>query len=166
MRDIFLEHSLSYTGLDASQVLLSQAQADAKLQKYSPSWILSDMRKSESVLASGVPFDAFFLIASFHHLETYDERVNVLQQLKKLLQSEGVIYMTNWNLIDQSQKKYRTSRTMDYPDGSADFLIKIGEHKRFYHAFSEGEYQQLALDTQMHIQYEFGERNSLVTLTQ
>lgn len=74
--------------------------------------------------------------------------------------------MTNWNLTHESQKKYRTSRTTDYPDRSADFLIKIGEHKRFYHAFSEAEYEQLALDTGLHIQYEFGERNSLVTFIQ
>ena len=87
MRDVFLEHALYYTGLDASRVLLSQAQADEKLQKYfSPLWICGDMRESESLLANQKPFDAFFLIASFHHLETYDERVSVLQQLKKLLQ--------------------------------------------------------------------------------
>lgn len=74
--------------------------------------------------------------------------------------------MTNWNLTHESQKKYRTSRTTDHPDGSADFLIKIGEHKRFYHAFCETEYEQIALDTGLHIQYEFGERNSLVTFAQ
>ncbi len=89
MRDVFLEHALVYSGLDASRVLLSQAQADVKLQKYfSPSWICGDMRESESLLAEQKPFDGFFLIASFHHLETYAERVSVLQQLKKLLQPE------------------------------------------------------------------------------
>lgn len=89
MRDVFLEHSLSYTGLDASRVLLSQAQTDVKLQNYFiPSWICGDMRESESLLADQKPSDAFFLIASFHHLETYTERVSVLQQLKKLLQSQ------------------------------------------------------------------------------
>lgn len=146
MREDFRAHTLSYTGLDSSRVLLSQAQIDTKLQKFSPTWIYGDMRESESLLAPRAPFDACFFIASFHHLENYDERVNVLKQIKKLLQPNGIILMTNWNLTHESQKKYRTSRSTDYPEGSADFHIKIGEHRRFYHAFSQAEYKALARD--------------------
>ena len=147
MRDDFIQHMLSYTGLDSSRVLLSQAQSDTVLQQHiSPVWMYGDMRESEALLSPEKVFDASFLIASFHHLENYDERVSVLGQIKKLLQTKGAIFMTNWNLLHESQKKYRTSRTRDYPDGSADFFIKIGEHKRFYHAFSESEYQKLATD--------------------
>lgn len=108
-------------------------------------------------------FDACFLIASFHHLESYEERVSVLKQIKNLLQTGGAIYMTNWNLLHETQKKYSTSRSQDYSDGSADFLIKIGEHKRFYHAFSESEYQRLASDVSLSIECEFHERNTIVT---
>lgn len=59
--------------------------------------------------------------------------------------------MTNWNLTSESQKKYRTSRVIDYPDGSADFMIKIGEYRRFYHAFSRTEYEKLSQDSGLQI---------------
>lgn len=146
MRDDFKSHSLSYTGLDSSRVLLSQGQIDTKIQQFSPTWIYGDMRESDSLLVSGAPFDACFFIASFHHLENYEERRDVLKQIKKLLQPDGIILMTNWNLIHESQKKYSTSRSAEHPDGSADFYIKIGEHRRFYHAFSQTEYETLARD--------------------
>lgn len=142
----FLSHSFSYTGLDTSKILLSQAANDTKIQQYSPLWIYGDMRESESLLGHRATFDACFFIASFHHLESYDERLSVLRQAKKLLQAEGMILMTNWNLTHPSQEKYHASEQKVYPDGSADFSIKIGDHNRFYHAFSQTEYESLAQD--------------------
>ncbi len=164
MRSDFEKRNLSYVWLDSSKVLLSQAQKNTDFQGYfSPHWIQGDMRQSAHLLADFAPFDACFLIASFHHLESYEERANVLHQIKKLLQPHGVIYMTNWNLLHETQKKYHSSRCEDYPDGSADFLIKIWDHKRFYHAFSESEYRRLAADVHLWIEYHFDERNSLIT---
>jgi SAM-dependent methyltransferase len=164
LRSEFLAHHLTYTGLDSSRVLLSQAQVDERLQWYfSPLWLLGDMRESERLLASRQPFDVCFLIASFHHLESYAERLHVLLQLKKLLRPTWVISMTNWHLLHENQKKYRTSQTNTYTDGSADFHIKIGTHVRLYHAFSPWEYDRLGQDAGLGVSYEFWERNSLVT---
>jgi 2-polyprenyl-3-methyl-5-hydroxy-6-metoxy-1,4-benzoquinol methylase len=52
-------------------------------------------------------FDALLFLASFHHLESRAERIQVLENTKKLLKPNGRIYMTNWNLRDQA--KYETS---------------------------------------------------------
>jgi 2-polyprenyl-3-methyl-5-hydroxy-6-metoxy-1,4-benzoquinol methylase len=52
-------------------------------------------------------FDCLLFLASFHHLSTRDERIQVMQDSKKLLQPNGRIYMTNWNLRDQA--KYQMS---------------------------------------------------------
>jgi 2-polyprenyl-3-methyl-5-hydroxy-6-metoxy-1,4-benzoquinol methylase len=57
---------------------------------------------------SNIPtFDSLLFLASFHHLETREERIQVLENTKKLLKPNGRIYMTNWNLRDQA--KYETS---------------------------------------------------------
>lgn len=102
------------------------------------------MRDIETLLSVHGPFEAIFFIASFHHLSTREERISVLSQAKKLLSSTGEIIMINWNLTHASQSKYQTSKIGEYPDGSADFDIKIGAHGRFYHAFSHEEYFSLA----------------------
>jgi hypothetical protein len=54
-------------------------------------------------------FDALLFLASFHHLETKEERIQVLQDAKKLLTPTSRIYMTNWNLLAQEryQKNHR-----------------------------------------------------------
>ena len=52
-------------------------------------------------------FDSLLFLASFHHLETREERIQVLKDVKELIQPNGRIYMTNWNL--QGQVKYEKS---------------------------------------------------------
>jgi len=44
-------------------------------------------------------FDVLLFLASFHHLQSQADRIQVLQDAKKLLQPNGRIYMTNWNLL-------------------------------------------------------------------
>jgi len=108
-------------------------------------------------------FHTFFFIASFHHLENSLDRLSVLQNAKKILLPGGKIYMTNWNLLSPENERYARSKTLEYPDGSADFSIKIGEYQRFYHSFSLSEYQKLAEDSGLQLEKcEFGEKNSVV----
>lgn len=84
-----------------------------------------DMRDIGVIFAAPL-FEAMFFIASFHHLETFQERLNVLKNTKKALVPGGKIYMTNWHLLsEENRKKYLSSKTTDYPDESADFTIKI-----------------------------------------
>lgn len=136
---------MHYVGIDVSRVLIHQAQ----LEDWSDvvgaiDWSISDMRDIDTYLASYGLFDGIFFIASFHHLSTPEERVSVIIETKKHLSLTGKIIMTNWNLLDPSQIKYKSSKIAEYSDGSADYSIKIGENTRFYHAFSEAEYLSLA----------------------
>ncbi|HBB27578.1 TPA: hypothetical protein DCZ36_03735 [Candidatus Gracilibacteria bacterium] len=79
------------------------------------------------------------LIASFHHLQTVQERKEVLLKAKKFLAPGGVIMMTNWNLLgDELFKKYEKSYK-----GNGDFGIKIGTHERYYHGFTLEELGEL-----------------------
>ncbi len=112
-------------------------------------WKCMDMRHLKEVFSSPL-FHTVFFIASFHHLETFSERLHVLQEAKKILLLGGKISMINWHLL--AQKKYLLSKTCDYPDESADFSIKIGQHQRFYHSFSLIEYQKLAQESGLHLE--------------
>ncbi len=98
-------------------------------------------------LCSGYTFDALFFVASFHHLADFQQRIAVLRDARSLLAPGGRIMMMNWNLLHESQTRYTPARVQSYENGSADFMIKIGQHQRFYHAFSEQEYQSLAQES-------------------
>lgn len=84
-------------------------------------------------------FDILFFIASFHHLKTIEKRQEVLQKSLKLLNKNGLIFMTNWNLLsDFNSKKYQ-----EIQKWNQDFNIKIWEFSRFYHGFKPEELENL-----------------------
>lgn len=85
-------------------------------------------------------FDSILLLASFHHLESQEERIQVLENTKKLLKPNGRIYMTNWNL--RNQEKYAKNHR-----GDGEFDIKIGEFSRYYHGFTVDELAELFEET-------------------
>ena len=85
-------------------------------------------------------FDVLLFLASFHHLESKQERIQVLQDTKKLLNPNGRIYMTNWNLLEQ--ERYQKSHRWN-----GEFDIKIGEFSRYYHGFSITELDELFRET-------------------
>ncbi len=81
-------------------------------------------------------YNSILLLASFHHLESQEERIQVLENTKKLLSPNGRIYMTNWNIRDQV--KYEGSHR-----GDGNYSIKIGAYSRYYHGFTLEELEEL-----------------------
>ncbi|MBX9809001.1 class I SAM-dependent methyltransferase [Candidatus Gracilibacteria bacterium] len=132
----FLEESLKmnyrpikYLGIDESEGMIREAR---KLNPSNQFQVIGmqDMKIIEQ------SFDVLLFLASFHHLETREERIRVLESTKKLLTQKSRIYMTNWNLLDQEryQKNHR---------GNGEFDIKIGEFSRYYHGFTLTELSDL-----------------------
>jgi 2-polyprenyl-3-methyl-5-hydroxy-6-metoxy-1,4-benzoquinol methylase len=98
-----------------------------------------DMLSVKSLNHTGT-FDAIILLASFHHLETREARIQVLWDIQKFLSPNGSVYMTNWNL--REQPRYKKSHR-----GNGDFDIKIGEFSRYYHGFTTEELSELFRET-------------------
>lgn len=91
-------------------------------------------------------FDYIFFIASFHHLSNLQDRINVLKKAYNLLNNHGKIFMTNWALNSElNKKKYLKSVIKDSKNKfwSLDYDIKIWEFKRYYHCFSLKELDYL-----------------------
>lgn len=66
-----------------------QAQNDAKINtSFSPRWLIGDMRKIDNIFVQKEKFDVCFFIASFHHLESYNERLQVLKDAKNILKPD------------------------------------------------------------------------------
>lgn len=145
-------HTLSYLGVDASEWMIDEAK---KLEP-SEQFLVSSMPLLKEV-PNDRTFDAIVLLASFHHLETIEERRTCLNTLKKFLSPNGSVYMTNWNLL--GQEKYQKNHRWN-----GDFDIKIGEFSRYYHGFTIEELRVLFHETGWNIQKNIifeGNRNIL-----
>lgn len=132
----FLEESikLNYVGakylwLDQSAWMIWEAIKLHPNNQFKVLWMQDIWDLDES-------FDVLLFLASFHHLESRQERIQVLQDAKKFLNPNGRIYMTNWNLLEQEryQKNHRWN---------GEFDIKIGEFVRYYHGFTLSEISEL-----------------------
>lgn len=123
-----------YLGIDSSKKMIGEAK------KLHPGYSFEVDNMSEIGKIESEKYDALIFLASFHHLETREERLQVLKQARNLLSSFGVIYMTNWNLLEQ--ERYNKSHR-----GNGDFDIKIGEHTRYYHGFTLEELDWLFRET-------------------
>ncbi len=92
-------------------------------------------------------FDTIFFIASFHHLEKPEERLQVLQDTKNLLKIWGKIFLTNWALeSDFNREKYKHSKIQwsENEFWGTDFQIKIWEFQRYYHSFTVWELEEIS----------------------
>lgn len=119
---------IEYLGIDSSEWMIIEAR------KLHPEYHFEviDMTHIGDIVSEILQFDALLFLASFHHLESPEERIQVLQDARKLLAPWGRIYMTNWNL--REQVKYEKSHRWN-----GDYDIKIGEFSRYYHGFTTEE---------------------------
>jgi tRNA (uracil-5-)-methyltransferase TRM9 len=134
-------HEFLYLGLDSSEWMIAEARKIHPEFDFAvcPMELIST---HPSILLSR--YSAIIFLASFHHLETRESRIQTLEEAKKLLAPNGSIYMTNWNLRDQP--RYETSHR-----GNGDYDIKIGEFSRYYHGFTLEELAWLFTETGYHI---------------
>nr|MDD3720296.1 class I SAM-dependent methyltransferase [Candidatus Gracilibacteria bacterium] len=125
----------NYLGVDLSSELLNEARELHNGYEF----LELDMTSLSKI---NKRFDIIFFIASFHHLHTFEERLDVLNNAKDLLNDNGLIFMTNWALnIGKNKGKYKDSiiKNTENKFGSYDYDIKIGKFSRFYHSFSISE---------------------------
>lgn len=108
-------------------------------------WGSGDSNSKDEFFRNSYQFIIF--IASFHHLQTKQERKEVLEKAKKLLAPGGVIMMINWNLMDEALfSKYEKSYKWN-----GDFGIKIWAHERYYHGFTLQELEELFKESRYEI---------------
>lgn len=127
-----LDKKIDYVWVDSSAKMIDEARKEHNEARF----LVMDMLEIEKL---NEKFDYIFFIASFHHLKTIQERQEVLNQTKDILNKWWLIFMTNWNLYSQENtKKYQ-----EISSEAWDFNIKIWEFFRYYHGFKIEELDDL-----------------------
>jgi len=128
-----ISSKLTYLGIDNSSGMIAEAR---KLHgEYQFEVCPMESLSSHPTIQPSY-YDAIIFLASFHHLETREQRLQVLDEIKKYLAPGWAIYMTNWNL--REQPRYKKSHRWD-----GDYDIKIWEYSRYYHGFTLEELEGL-----------------------
>lgn len=131
---------IDYFWVDASSGMIDEA----KKSFWTDDFLVLDMLELDKLKQKN--FEAVFFIASFHHLAKIEERIEVLEKLKSVIEPGSYIFLTNWALESNLNKeKYALSVIENSQNEfwSKDFWIKIWEFERFYHSFSLKELEFL-----------------------
>lgn len=139
-----------YLGLDASQNMIIEAKKNLENKNKNSTknfFEICEMQNLENFFEKNnfPKFDAIIFLASFHHLENENERIEVLKSAKKILNENWKIFLTNWNLLEQ--EKYQNSHLWN-----GDFKIKIWEFDRYYHGFKPEELEQIFENSELKIE--------------
>jgi ubiquinone/menaquinone biosynthesis C-methylase UbiE len=147
LKQFFQAKKIHYLGLDNSQELIKKAR------EIHPDFHFQLANQEELPLANHSQ-NIIFSIAAFHHLPSKKLREQGLQEMHRVLEKDGLLIMTVWNLW---QKKYlpqifqafikSISSLGDYQVG--DLFIpwknsqKQEQNKRYYHSFFPSELKNL-----------------------
>ncbi len=92
-------------------------------------------------------FSDIFFYASFHHLQNISDRKIVLEKAFDVLEKWWKVYMTNWALnSDLNKKRYAQAEIENSQNKywSVDFNIKLAWNDRYYHCFCLNELEILS----------------------
>lgn len=103
-------------------------------------------------------FDCVFMIASFNHIASQKLREKLLLEIKRVLKSNGVLIMTNWNLWQINSKKsfwHNKKKSAYYGLHATDYkeIVTLWQNKHplYYHAFTLQELKKLLQKTNFKI---------------
>jgi tRNA (uracil-5-)-methyltransferase TRM9 len=120
-------------GLDFSTNMLKNAQKYAAKHKFSVSLVEADIR---NLPYTGESFDCAIAVATYHHIKDKEERLQALQELRRVLKPDGEAFLTVWNRW-QPRFWFKTRNTL-VPWRSGDKTLY-----RYYYLFSYREFEKL-----------------------
>jgi len=152
------KRKIKYLGIDNSKNLLKEAEKNIKkedieskisnLKKSIPKFIEGDLLKIPARSSSA---KVLACIAAFHHLPSKELREKSLKEMHRVLQKNGKLLLTVWNLLKQpkykdevKKAKMRWLKTLGKYE-KRGLLIPWGDKKipRYYYTFKEKELEKL-----------------------
>jgi len=128
-----LKHSFSVVSCDISSAQLKIVMTKAEKDSRNLSLIQCD---ASSLPLKPASFDNILFIAAIHHLPTEKERIESLEEIRKVLKPEGKALVSAW-AFDQPRFK-------DISEEKRDIILKWDKrYDRFYHLFCKGELENI-----------------------
>ncbi len=146
----------NYFGLDISENLLAIAR-----DKYDKDHFFRGSFAADFPFGSDT-FEVIVAIASFHHLTNKKDQLKFLTECKRVLKSEGFIFITTWIL----PKKYFWSNFWSGRVFTKNWLIPFGKqkHPRIYRKVTDRDLEKLLKRSGFQVEFtrEFKGRNYVI----
>jgi ubiquinone/menaquinone biosynthesis C-methylase UbiE len=126
-----------YMGIDFSQKLIEEAKKRFPQKNFLMADALSLPFENES-------FNKVYGIAVIHHIPSFEYKLKILLEAKRVLMSGGYLFLTAWNLTEKNKKfliKNTLQNLFSFSFSWQDFFIK---RKRYYYLFKKNELSSLA----------------------
>jgi len=134
-------------GIDFSRKMLQLAQKYAEKYKFSVSLVEADARQLPYADES---FDWAIAVATYHHIEGNEGRLQALKELKRVLKPGGEAFITVWNKWQPGF--WFKKKNVLIPWKSQDKTIY-----RYYHLFSYRELEQIVRNADFEVVKSFPE---------
>lgn len=118
---------VAYTGIDASQALLSSCRKRTRHLSRSPLRFVRCDLLQERDLPVG-PFDAIVLFGVLHHVPGFEQRVKLITRLASRLAPGGFLAATLWRFGSDPRVAGRTVAWQDQPIGIDPAELEPGDH--------------------------------------
>ena len=145
-------HRGTYLGVDFSLPLLRDAEHQP--QGFSARFLEADLTQlsKNKFLTESKAWDVITAFAVLHHIPSNEIRLKILQDVRKLLASNGRFILSNWQFLNSEKLKARiqpwTAAAIQGSDVDGDdYLLDWrngGKGLRYVHHFSEAELSTLA----------------------
>lgn len=154
--------AFNYLGVDNSETMLRMAKKNHPHENF----IQGDHLKIPSKDGA---IDMIFNIRAFHHLPSKKMRLQALAEMNRVLQPNGILVITVWNLLRPGFWKPALKAFLRFiytlgGYGWKDFFIPWGKKaKRYYHAFTPMELMKLVTNTGFEIEELFAVKDGIKT---
>lgn len=146
--EIFLDKDIKYVGVDVSEGLINIAKKNvAAMRKSRSIQFLKIENDFKKLPFPSELFDSIYSIAVFHHLPSDKLRLEIAQELHRLLKKNGYIIVTVWdlwqsrywkNIFKNWKDKLCGKSDLDNNDCYITFTDNSGQvFNRFHHAFTK-----------------------------
>lgn len=157
-----LQHTItlsSYTGLDASPVLLEIAQEHASALPHVSTYKPVDLTLQKSWPSISPDFDVVVMLAVLHHIPSHTLRLELIKHMASLLKPKGVLIISLWHYetdVRFQRKIIPWDQVPEIPRSElevGDYVLSWNNDSdtmRYVHVFDQGEIEELVRSSGLH----------------
>lgn len=148
----FIERGFSCVGFDFSKNMIREAKNFLKRKKLSANLLIADVT---SLPFKNNTFDYILFTRALHHIPTKKARIETLNEVKRTIKKNGEILITIWRrfypqfLIDLFSNIFE--KKFEFGDTYKKWTYHGKVYKRFYHLYSEKEFESELKESKLKI---------------
>lgn len=155
----------TYVGVDAVPQLIGLARVyTANLENVVPQFLIADITQLDwSLLIDPLLIDTIVCLAVLHHIPSFDLRLIVMREMRRVLAPGGTVILSTWQFLDteRMRRKIVDWSEVGMAEGdleSGDYLLdwkRGGRGLRYCHLVDKAEVEQLAAESGLRVRETF-----------